>query len=605
MKFVSVVVPLFNEERYIDDLISSILKQDYSKENLEILFIDGGSCDLTLKIIEKNINSSCFDIKLINNPMRTVQHAMNLGIKNSKGEIIVRMDAHAVYSPDYVSKCVEVIRKTGAQNVGGLMLAKGKTKMQKIIAAAYHIKFVLGGGKNHDENYEGFTDTVFLGAFNKKYLNMIGMYDENFIINEDDELNYRIIENGGKIFVTPEIKSVYYPRDNIKELFKQYLNYGLWKVAVIKKHKKPARISHLVPALFVVFLLFFPSLFFVYKSLFFSYILVLVIYACLNIYFSFGSKIISGFFEKITLAWVSFIIHTSYGLGFLFGLFKFCFKKFKKSYSKIKISPENLRELQLKSLDLFIRFKDFCEKNNLKFFLCGGCCIGAIRHKGFIPWDDDIDVFMPREDYERLYRIYNEENSYCIKTTEKVFSGNIFTTIVDKNTTLIKKEQIGTKIPKGITIDILPLDACPSSFFDRKIQKISAMIYSLYTARVIPKNHGKAIELMGKLALKLVFNDKIRYRISRFCEKNMSKYKIDECEFFTELCSGLGYMNNKYPKEIFKSSILKEFEGILVPLPYDYDKYLKIVFGEYMKLPLKEERIPHHDIIFMDLSHGN
>lgn len=273
------------------------------------------------------------------------------------------------------------------------------------------------------------------------------------------------------------------------------------------------------------------------------------------------------------------------------------------------LEPRVLRELQLKGLEVLRYFKDFCDENNLLFYFCGGCCIGALRNKGFIPWDDDVDVFMPRDDYEKLYNLWNKkadvERYSCIKTTDgDNFSGHIFTTVADNNTTLIKPSQKDLDIPHGVTIDIFPLDGCPKNRFKRRIQKLWALIYSLYIAQIIPKNHGKSIEICARALLRIVPSRGLRCKIGKFAEKQMSKYKIKDCKFITELCAGPGYMKNEYPKDIFSSVVYKEFEGEEFPLPKGYDEYLRIAFGDYMTPPPAEKRIAHHDILFLDLKNS-
>ncbi len=270
-----------------------------------------------------------------------------------------------------------------------------------------------------------------------------------------------------------------------------------------------------------------------------------------------------------------------------------------------KIQDSKLRQLQLKSLDIFIYFKEFCEKHNLMFYFCGGCCIGAIRHKGFIPWDDDIDVFMPRQDYEKLYGFWQEEadkEKYSLlRNTEEKFVGSIFTTIVDNNTTLVKPDTKDLDIPQGVSIDIFPLDGAPSGKFSRKIQLFWSLIHDLYSAQIVPRNHGRLVRFIGKALLGVVPNKKTRYKISKFAENKMSKHKIEDCEYITELCAGPKYMRNEYPKIIFSSSVYEEFEGLKMPIPIGYDRYLKIAFGDYMTMPPEEKQISHHDIVFMDL----
>lgn len=319
---VSIVIPILNEEKYIDKCIESILSQDYPKEHMEAVLVDGDSQDRTVEIINTYIEKYPF-IKILNNPQKTVQYALNIGIKGACGKYIVRMDAHAEYAKDYVSKCIEYLEKTKANNVGGPMIAKGKNDIQKVVAAAYHSPFALGGGKFHIEGFEGYADTVFLGAFERQYLIDLGLYDERLPRSEDDDLNFRIAESGGKVYITPEIKSVYYPRDSYIKLFKQYYEYGVWKVAVIKKHKKPARISHLIPMLFVLYLVSFSILSLFFKPALYVFLGVLALYILLDMYFSFSNKYISTFLNKLRLMYVHFLLHLSYGLGFWQGIFKF------------------------------------------------------------------------------------------------------------------------------------------------------------------------------------------------------------------------------------------------------------------------------------------
>ena len=319
---VSIVMPVYNEEQYIVKCVESILLQDFDKEKLEVVFVDGCSTDKTAEILNEFTKKHSF-IKVYQNPYKTVQYALNIGIKNALGEYIVRMDAHSEYAADYVSKCLQFLKETDAVNVGGPMIAKGKTSMQKVIAAAYHSSFALGGGKFHEENFCGYADTVYLGSYKRETIIEYGLYDENFPRSEDDELNLRITQNGGKIFISPEIKSVYYPRASIKALFSQYYEYGLWKPAVIKKHKKPARLSHLIPVLFVLFLSlgFIASFFNLLTAI--GYSSILSLYLLMDIYFSFKNKYISGFTNKLILVFVHAVLHVSYGIGFLFGIFKF------------------------------------------------------------------------------------------------------------------------------------------------------------------------------------------------------------------------------------------------------------------------------------------
>lgn len=270
-------------------------------------------------------------------------------------------------------------------------------------------------------------------------------------------------------------------------------------------------------------------------------------------------------------------------------------------------SKQELRELQLKELDTLVYFKDFCDKNGLKFCFCGGCCIGSLRNEGFVPWDDDIDVFMLREDYEKFLKLWKNEDSgnrfVLLQSDEKVLTRNIFATIVDVNYTCVKDYQTDLDIPHGLVMDVLPLDACPTGM-KRKIQKIWALIYSLYRAQVVPVNHGKLLSFGSAVLLSIVPSKKLRYKIWRFAEKKMTQYKLSECDYITELCAGPHYMQNEYPKYIFEDVIYKKFEGFDMPIPQGYDEYLSIAFGDYMALPPEDKQVPHHDMVFCDLKNG-
>ena len=215
------------------------------------------------------------------------------------------------------------------------------------------------------------------------------------------------------------------------------------------------------------------------------------------------------------------------------------------------VPPEDLDKLRRKGLEILLYFKDICEKNNLKFYFCGGCCIGAIRHKGFIPWDDDVDIFMPREDYEKLAEIWEEqadtEKYSYVRTTKDHFTRLQFAMISDNETTFIKTRQWDLDTNHGVRIDILPLDGCPNGRFARKMQIMWGLIYSMFIVREAHSSKGKLFEIIGKILLALAITDKNRYRIAKFAEKRMTKYKIADCEKITELCAWYQYMVNEYP----------------------------------------------------------
>lgn len=249
--FVSVIIPMRNEERYIEKCLETILDNDYPKDRLEILVVDGMSEDESRNIVLQFAKQHAI-ICLLDNSKMIVPTALNIGVKNAKGDIIIRMDAHTEYAKDYISKCIKYLEKTGADNVGGPMRPKSSTFFQQLVALATSSVFGVGNSKFHFENCEGYVDTVYLGAYHKEIFDKIGLFDEELVRNQDDELNYRLVKNGGKIYLTPEIKSYYYPRSSLSKLWKQYFQYGYWKVRVIQKPRMPASWRHLVPATFIL-----------------------------------------------------------------------------------------------------------------------------------------------------------------------------------------------------------------------------------------------------------------------------------------------------------------------------------------------------------------
>jgi len=251
---VSVVIPCRNEARHIEACLRGVLGFEEPAGGFEVIVADGMSEDGTREILARIVAEDP-RVRLVDNGKRTTPAGLNAGIRAARGEIIVRIDAHSEYAPDYLCQCLQVLHETGADNVGGPALTRATSYLQRAIAAAYHSRFAVGNSPFHQPHYEGPADTVVYGCFRRERLLEVGLFDEDLIRSQDDELNFRLLRAGGRIWQSPRIRSWYTPRDTLGSLFRQYWQYGYWKVRVIQKHGSPASLRHLVPGTFVSTLL--------------------------------------------------------------------------------------------------------------------------------------------------------------------------------------------------------------------------------------------------------------------------------------------------------------------------------------------------------------
>jgi len=309
---ITVICPTYNESIFIEQIIRFFLNA--KPEDKELFIVDGGSGDGTREII-KEWQSKHNNIKLIDNPDKYVPFALNKAIKMSSGDPVIRLDAHTEFADDYFEKIIETFIITGADAVGGPMRAVGKSNFQKAVAYATGTVFGVGDSKIHAENYTGESDHVYLGAWKRRLFEKIGFFDERLLRNQDDEFHYRAKSMGKKVFMNPDIKSFYYPRDSIKKLVSQYYQYGLFKPLVLKKIKSEIKLRHLIPSVFCIYVIGLPVSYFSVL-----YLLPLLVYMFLNLYFSvrIGHKLIISILSLIIYP----AIHISYGWGFITGLFK-------------------------------------------------------------------------------------------------------------------------------------------------------------------------------------------------------------------------------------------------------------------------------------------
>lgn len=256
---VSAILPCRNEARHIEAAVRSVLAQAPPEGGYEVLVVDGMSEDGTRDVLHR-LAAEDGRLLVLDNPARITPVAMNLGIRASRGRYIAIMGGHNRYAPDYLAKAAAFLdRRPDVENLGGAMMAEGSSFVQQAVAVAFHHPFGVGGSRWHNPSYEGPADTVFGGVYRREVFDRIGMFDESLVRNQDDEMNLRLTRAGGVVWHTPELRSWYSPRASLPQLFKQYRQYGFWKVSVIRKHRLPASPRHLVPAAFVLALLGLPA----------------------------------------------------------------------------------------------------------------------------------------------------------------------------------------------------------------------------------------------------------------------------------------------------------------------------------------------------------
>jgi succinoglycan biosynthesis protein ExoA len=319
---VSIIVPCRNEKDHIQACVRSILAQELSPEGFELIVVDGMSDDGTRDIL-KQLAEEDLRLRVIDNPARIVSTGLNAAIRVARGAVIVRMDVHTEYASDYVRQCLAVLRETGADNVGGPARTKSMGYLQSAICAAYHSPYSVGGARFHQVEYEGYVDTVTYGCWPRKVFDRIGFFDEELIRNQDDEFNLRLIRMNGKIWQSPRIKSWYSPRSSLRSLFRQYMQYGYWKVRVIQKHRMPASVRHLVPGSFVLSLILLPLVSLWWLVAAWTWLGLVGIYCVCNLAVSSLIAARQGWILLPLLPIVFACYHFSYGYGFLRGVWDF------------------------------------------------------------------------------------------------------------------------------------------------------------------------------------------------------------------------------------------------------------------------------------------
>jgi succinoglycan biosynthesis protein ExoA len=314
-------MPVRNEENYIRASLQSLVNQNYPPDEGEILVVDGRSSDRTREIIEE-IRRQNPQVCCLDNPAGIVPTAMNIGIRASRGKVIIRADGHNVYPPDYAANCVRYLEETGADNVGGpcVTVAANESFSARLVAAVLRSPFGVGNSKFRTSREARFVDTVPFGAFRREIFDRVGMYNEKLVRNQDNELNARIRKAGGKIYLTPALSTHYHPVKNFLGLLKYAFKTSQWHIFTLRENRESMSLRHLAPAVFLVlFLVLCPASFVssIAQALLIS---IFCAYIVTGFCFSLRSKTKGNWDVGFAQPLATFCFHIAYGAGTLFGL---------------------------------------------------------------------------------------------------------------------------------------------------------------------------------------------------------------------------------------------------------------------------------------------
>ncbi|MCX7862585.1 MAG: glycosyltransferase family 2 protein [Bacteroidales bacterium] len=319
---VAIVIPCRNEEQYISKCLHSLVNQTYPLHLLKIIVVDGQSTDNT-KMIVSEWSKKYSEIILLENIHKTTPYALNIGIQNAKDcDLIMILGAHAELDTTYIQFAVEIMKNNPAIScVGGVLKSISENHTTDVISKAMSSPFGVGNAYFRTGLSEGFVDTVAFGLYRSEVFNYVGLFDEELVRNQDDEFNYRILKKGFKIFLSRKLAATYYVRTSFKNLFRQFYQYGYWKVYVNKKHRTITTLRQLVPFLFVMYLFFLFIALVVFSSTFIFLLIPLLIYIIVAISVSF--QYYSNILNNVQLVWAFFVLHISYGLGYAKGILDF------------------------------------------------------------------------------------------------------------------------------------------------------------------------------------------------------------------------------------------------------------------------------------------
>lgn len=318
-------MPVRNEAYFIARSLGAVLAQDYPHDRMEILIADGMSTDDTRAIVQKLIaQHPNIPVRLIDNPGKIVPTGFNRALAQAQGDVIVRVDGHCEIAPDYVSRCVAHLLEDGVDGVGGPIETIGTTPLSQTIALAMSSRFGVGGSAFRTvEDKAMLVDTIAFPAYTRAAVEMAGPLDEELVRNQDDEYNYRLRKLGAKLLLAPDVRSKYYSRSSLRSLWRQYYQYGFYKVRVLQKHPRQMRLRQFVPPAFVATMLGGAVLAPLSRTVRLFWSLIIGAYGAANLFASWRVARNSRWDHLWSLPIAFFILHFSYGLGFLRGLVHF------------------------------------------------------------------------------------------------------------------------------------------------------------------------------------------------------------------------------------------------------------------------------------------
>lgn len=318
--FISVIVPMRNERRYIEACLRSLAMQDYPRDRFEVIVVDGSSTDGSREIVE-SVREEVPNLRVLENRGRHTSRGLNIGLAFARGEVIARVDAHAAVAADFLSQSVAALRRAGADVVGGPIKTLGEGPAGEAIAAAVSSPFGVGNAVFRYSQREQWTDTVAFPAYRRDVFDRVGPFAE-IDGGEDDEFHYRLRDAGGRLLLTPAIRSTYYARRSYWELFRQYFGYGQAKVVVLSRHPRRTRMRQLIPAVFVTALLATGILAALGGVFLWPLVALVSVYALACVAASAPAVWGRGLGTSLRLPFAFACMHIAYGLGFIAGLLR-------------------------------------------------------------------------------------------------------------------------------------------------------------------------------------------------------------------------------------------------------------------------------------------